>query len=233
MRGRPTDLGVLPELPRSRAQLRGGNPMMKKIPPIRLAMFLGALCLIAPIALEAQSPRSHAREFNPTRGMRQEEPLNAYDLPEYQAKRLKEPEPEKRPSVRTGPAAPKTNIEGFDLSLLRSSSRVSSWRYLLKGVKSIAHGKSGPEEESIGKRSIFTDIVLEFGRPAGMAEASDREVRLRATIRDLIGKFSSDDLLTTQGKIEFKERIVSEVNAIFKTAKVRQVYLTDFRLLRV
>lgn len=113
-------------------------------------------------------------------------------------------------------------LKGFDLSLLRSGARLAEYRRELGTIKATTHGHI-PLEASI-------TTVLEFGRDSGVAEAEKLHSILRTLVSDALGEFTSKELLSVEGKIRLKERIIAAVNLRMTTAKVRQVYFTEFTL---
>ena len=113
-------------------------------------------------------------------------------------------------------------LRGFDLSVLRSARRVEKWRHELTRLQGSTTGKN--------QRSPNLSCSLEFGRESGKIEARMKDRNLHTVVEDLIGEFTSAALLSTGGKILLRERILTAVNRRLTTARVRQVYLTEFRL---
>jgi hypothetical protein len=108
----------------------------------------------------------------------------------------------------------------FDLSVLRASFRVNPMRQALDPMQVQLDGAWRAEIR----------CTVEFGSPSGLAELG----RIRtAVMEDLIGaaaQFKAAQLLTPAGKLSLKDEMVRAMDRRLKTARVRQIYYTDFRI---
>lgn len=113
-------------------------------------------------------------------------------------------------------------LEGFDLSVLRSTVRLEPHRYEmgeLVATSSMPHPKH-----------LRFQCVLEFGNESGLAEVERSHDIYKAMIMDSIGRMTDEELKTTAGKLELKETIIRECNRRLKTARLRQIYFTYFTI---
>lgn len=127
-------------------------------------------------------------------------------------------------SAESEPQGPQLgpDLEGFDLTVLRSKRRGKIWRY---EIGKIEQTTMAPEQ-----RRIRFSCSLEFGSESGDAEARKLEDDLRESIREVLSEITSDRLLSFAGKMRLKERIARLANEMFSTARVREVYITEFFL---
>lgn len=113
----------------------------------------------------------------------------------------------------------------FDRTVLRYTQWVQAYRYPVTALrKSLNQGTPAVVQLSCS---------LEFGSEAGMAEVTANETAVVSDIRGALDGFSAAELLTAGGKLRLKEAIVTALNRRLLTARVRQVYLTDFRIARL
>lgn len=200
-------------------------------PPHRLLKGSIVLVLLSSGLLHSARP-AVAGEGSPTPKIKHggsgenEEPLNADDLPaakpgghgEAPAKSEKTEKVEKKEYALGAP------IEGFDINVLRSGRRLGELRYTMDGVM----GTAIAEEPWI----VHLSLSVEFGRESGMAEAEKKDAILRTNLGELLGQHKTQELMTIPGKMKLREEIIALLNKQLETARVRQVYFTDFRLLR-
>jgi hypothetical protein len=112
----------------------------------------------------------------------------------------------------------------FDRYTLRSTRNVASFRYPLKDiVKSLNLDR--PWQIRMG-------CAVEFGSESGMAEIAANHAACQVEILNAIERFTPQQLLTPGGKLRLKEAIIAGLNRRLATARVRQVYLTDFVVLQ-
>lgn len=113
-------------------------------------------------------------------------------------------------------------IEGFDLAVLRSAERVNRLRHPIEKMRA-----SVPGAEPM---TVNFSVALEFGRDSGVAEVAAKEELYRAMLQDIVGHMRAEELMTVGGKIRLKEWMARDLNRRLQTARVRQVYLTEFRI---
>jgi flagellar basal body-associated protein FliL len=110
----------------------------------------------------------------------------------------------------------------FDTKTLLYRHRVTAYRYELKDV-----------EQAIGERrnrKVVLSLAVEFGGESGMAEIQANQARTIDDLGKVLSRFTPKELLTPEGKRRMKEAMVAVLNRRLGTARVRQIYLTDFRL---
>lgn len=108
----------------------------------------------------------------------------------------------------------------FDRTALRSLARVQQYRYLLKDVTQMFN-----TEKAWG---IRFSCAIEFGSESGVAELENEQNAALNDLRSVVSSFKFEELLSVAGKIRLKEEIAKALNRRLATARVRQVYLTDF-----
>jgi flagellar basal body-associated protein FliL len=180
--------------------------MPRFIPKHRILLVLGGLALAA---LMAATPAictlaTAAEEKKPTEG-------------------AKEGEGGGNAEAATPQYTPGPPLNGrFDMSILRSGVRVTSYRYSLPKINiTLACGAHHAAQ-------VRLNLVLEFGSEAGMAETKNHESGLQSELTDLLGHFDTQQLLKTSGKMQLKDAVVRLFNTRLRTAQVRQVYITEF-----
>lgn len=115
----------------------------------------------------------------------------------------------------------------YDINVLRSARRVEKLRYPLENlVMSVRGGKGGGWVVQMG-------CYVEFGSESGMAEIAMKDEEVRKEILDLIRGGQAKALLMTSGKIKLKKDMATTINRLLETARVRRIYLTDFRIVFV
>lgn len=119
------------------------------------------------------------------------------------------------------------DLAGFDISLLRSSKRVEKLRYEVRSLQATLRREFGDHSQIF----VVFSCALEFGSKSGVAETRQNEKAIRVLIQELTSKFPVTDLKQVVGKIELKNAIAKAVNGSLTTARVRKVYLTDFRIM--
>lgn len=119
------------------------------------------------------------------------------------------------------------DLPGFDISLLRSSKRVENLRYEVLSLHATLKRNFGDP----GQTFVTLSCALEFGNKSGVAETKKNEKVLRVLIQELTSKYTVSELRQVVGKIELKNAIARAVNGSLTTARVRKVYLTDFRMM--
>jgi hypothetical protein len=108
----------------------------------------------------------------------------------------------------------------FDLSTLRSGRRTVRYRQALDDIS---------QTLNLGTPwTVQLSCVVEFGSPSGPAEMKIHEDALHEEIRHLIENYTPFDLLRNAGKRRLKGDIIDAVNRHLVTARVRQVYWTEF-----
>lgn len=112
--------------------------------------------------------------------------------------------------------------ELFDRSVLRSTRRVKELRYPIEGIEATFGNRR--------TRTVMLSLCIEFGSETGMAEIQEREAEFREVIGRAIKNFKVSDLVRSEVKYRMKETVAHQLNIRLKTAKIRQVYLTDFRI---
>lgn len=128
--------------------------------------------------------------------------------------------PEPRPHFELGPS-----LKGrYDLTVLLGNDRVDAFQFAVNDLRA-----------NIGRSSWMGQIslVLEFGAGTGVAECEIDEIQIRETIRLILLDQQGQQLLTTAGKLKFKQELIAMINASLKSARVRQVYFTEFAIMAV
>lgn len=136
----------------------------------------------------------------------------------YGAGSSKESTPKKteRPRFPLGPS-----LRGrYDINVFLSNEKVIPYQFEINELRG-----------SAGRRSnwvVQLSFALEFGSGSGVAECQGDEMKLRETIRAVLLDHHGRQLLTTAGKLRLKQDIIGIVNASLKSARVRQIYFTEF-----
>jgi len=79
-----------------------------------------------------------------------------------------------------------------------------------------------------GSRYLKITIELEAPNEVVNKELGSRESQVADTILTLLTCKSFDDIKDIQGKTLLKEEIVSRVNTVLKTGRIRRAYFTEF-----
>ncbi|HOE95423.1 MAG TPA: flagellar basal body-associated FliL family protein [Candidatus Sumerlaeota bacterium] len=182
----------------------------------RLILVLGLCCLFAAgsTGVRAGAP-AHGTAPEPTAGAAADE-AEAAASGETGHGKAAEPQ---RPAFRLGP-----ELKGFyDYRVLRARDRLEPYRYPLEGIVV-------QDSDGLRKQKIELGVVIEFGGESGMAELQSLEASVRQEIERLLRDIRFGELIHPEGKSRLKELIVRTVDRQLKTARVRQVYLTEFRV---
>jgi hypothetical protein len=122
------------------------------------------------------------------------------------------------PTPRVGPP-----LNGyFDLSVLRSGSRVAQFRLKLEPL---IVQLNGPQRAEI-------HATVEFGIESGVAELGQDLAPVMEELRGVTTRYTMAEMLTTAGKLRLKDEMAEVINRHLKTAQVRQIYFTNFRVAR-
>ena len=109
------------------------------------------------------------------------------------------------------------------LEVCHRQLRSEPYRYPLEGIVV-------QDSDGLRKQKIELGVVIEFGGESGMAELQNLEASVRQEIERLLRDIRFGELIHPEGKSRLKELIVRTVDRQLKTARVRQVYLTEFRV---
>jgi len=129
-----------------------------------------------------------------------------------------------KPSPTPTPVLDKPLNGYYDLKVLRASARTGRYQYALKDIQQTTH--QGPVWE------IMMSCSIEFGSPSGPAEMAEDELGIREEMQQILGGCVPSELLLAAGKLRLKEDLIAALNRRLKTAAVRQLYWTDFRMVR-
>lgn len=125
-----------------------------------------------------------------------------------------------KPQYQLGPS-----LDGhFDRSTLRSTRRIVQNRFPFICVEQAL-------EEGDDTWVVRMDCVVEFGTSSALAEMPQYEKMVETDIRETIQGFRIRGLNTVAGKLRLKQAVIQAINRRLKTARVRQVYLTNFIIL--
>ncbi len=108
----------------------------------------------------------------------------------------------------------------FDLTVFYGLHHVQDFRFAL-----------GPLRAGIGRERgwvVELALSLEFGNSSGVAECIELESQLREDVENVLSLQQGRALLTTAGKVRLKQDLLAMFNRRLTTARVRQLYLTDF-----
>jgi hypothetical protein len=129
-----------------------------------------------------------------------------------------------KPSPTPAPVLDKPLDGYYDIKVLRASSRTSHYHYELKDVlQTIDKGCAW---------KIMISCSIEFGSPSGPAELAGEELAIREQIQQILDGCQPSELMLGAGKRRLKEDLIAALNRRLKTAAVRQLYWTDFRIVR-
>jgi hypothetical protein len=114
-------------------------------------------------------------------------------------------------------------LNGFyDLNLLRAARRVRNYRYPLHKITAKVHSDRLIE--------LTLNCTIELGSETGMAEMAKRELYIIDDLRNLIAEYDPLTLLEPAGKRQLKSEMIGTIHQQLKTARVRRIYFTQFRL---
>ncbi|MCL5270761.1 MAG: flagellar basal body-associated FliL family protein [bacterium] len=110
----------------------------------------------------------------------------------------------------------------YDLSVLRSGRRLARCRYALPEI-----------QVALGNRQnwqLRLDCAVEFGAETGMAELAQCELAVNDDLTQFLRTIQPEALLTLGGRQELKDRFTQLINRRLRTARVRQIYITDIQV---
>jgi hypothetical protein len=110
----------------------------------------------------------------------------------------------------------------FDINVLRKGEKVQQFRTPIK-----------PIIEFIGIHNNWqaeVGVTIEFGSASGAAELIQLGSRAEDDVRRALQGFEPQGLLAPEGKYRFKRTLTNLLNVRLRTAQVRQVYVTEFKL---
>ena len=117
-------------------------------------------------------------------------------------------------------------LNGFyDIKVLRSGARVKPFRVEVKNVTEFLGADSDWQ--------ALVNLTLEFGGGSGVAEVNANAEQVQADAQRVIQSFEGPELMTPEGKYRLKEMLIDTLNRRLRTAQVRQVYFTDFKLIHI
>lgn len=112
----------------------------------------------------------------------------------------------------------------FDLSVLRSATRISEYRFPVDQIKAdLPYSRAR-------NAVVMVDIVLEFGAESGLAEVQSNKSQIVETLQTVMQNADPRRLSTLRGKMDIKESMTQALNRVLRTAQVRQVYITNFKI---
>lgn len=79
-----------------------------------------------------------------------------------------------------------------------------------------------------GSRYLKAAITLDVDNEDTVQEITDRMPQIKDAILLLVGNKAYTDLADLQGKLQLRVELISRLNEILKTGRVRKVYFTDF-----
>jgi flagellar FliL protein len=82
--------------------------------------------------------------------------------------------------------------------------------------------------EPLGKRYLRTAFELEVSSPTTGDELRKKTPQIRDGILLILTSKSFEDIRTTSGKGALREEIVTQLNTLLTTGKVRQIYFKEF-----
>jgi hypothetical protein len=112
----------------------------------------------------------------------------------------------------------------FDLNTLRATDRIAQYRYDLKDIVQ-TYNQDTPWQ-------VKFSCAIEFGAESGMVEIARKETAVREEIQRILERMQPTELLQAFGKQRLKEEIISAVSRQLVTVRARQVYLTDFLIVK-
>jgi flagellar FliL protein len=79
-----------------------------------------------------------------------------------------------------------------------------------------------------GSRYLKAAITLDVDNEDTVQEITDRMPQIKDAILLLVGNKAYTDLADLQGKLQLRVELISRLNEILKTGRVRKIYFTDF-----
>jgi flagellar protein FliL len=79
-----------------------------------------------------------------------------------------------------------------------------------------------------GKRYLRVTMELELSGPEVLDEITKRLPQLRDTILMVLPSKLYSDINTTEGKVALRDELITKMNAILKSGKVKTIYFTEF-----
>jgi len=127
-----------------------------------------------------------------------------------------EGKPTPAPTPALGP-----ELDGyFDLSVFRATSKVTNFR---KALDPLILGLSDRWKAKI-------QATVEFGNASGVEELTRLQPDLIHDLQSAGAEFGAAELRTSGGKQHLKDALIVVLNRRLKTAQVRRIFFTDFRI---
>lgn len=79
-----------------------------------------------------------------------------------------------------------------------------------------------------GARYLKAAITLDVDHEETVQEVTERMAQIKDAILLLVGNKTYNDLADLQGKLQLRVELISRLNEILKTGRVRKIYFTDF-----
>ncbi len=79
-----------------------------------------------------------------------------------------------------------------------------------------------------GSRYLKASIILDVDNEEVAQEITDRMPQIKDAVLLLVGNKAYNDLADMQGKLQLRVELISRLNEILKTGRVRKIYFTDF-----
>ena len=79
-----------------------------------------------------------------------------------------------------------------------------------------------------GSRYLKAAITLDVDNEDTVQEIADRMPQIKDAILLPVGNKAYNDLADLQGKLQLRVELISRLNEILKTGRVRKIYFTDF-----
>lgn len=83
-----------------------------------------------------------------------------------------------------------------------------------------------------GDRTLMVSIRLDMDRPELALEFNDRKDMIHGAIRSILAAKAMKDLEGAEAKIRLKMELVTELNRRLETGKVRNIYFTDYLIIK-
>ncbi len=79
-----------------------------------------------------------------------------------------------------------------------------------------------------GRHYVKASLTIELDKEETVEETNKRMPQIRDAILLLVGNKTYEELQDLQGKKQLKAELLSKINAIMQTGKVKAIYFTDF-----
>ena len=79
-----------------------------------------------------------------------------------------------------------------------------------------------------GSRYLKAAVTLDVDNEETVQEIADRMPQIKDAVLLLVGNKAYNDLADLQGKLQLRVELISRLNEILKTGRVRKIYFTDF-----